>query len=270
VFVKWGYSPDASHIAGLKIQGFPGAGLCIQSDNNTVEGCVITGNSGDGICIVDGSNNTIGGREPSQANRIYANLGRGVSIKEDSVGDAIPTPSGNAILGNSIYDNGGLGIDLADNDGNFGVTVNRFLGGPPYSDAPEPLDWSDFVNNAQHRPDLESATVGGSTASQVFCRLYGPESKSFRIEVFRNAASDPLGYGEGKELVGWTETSSSFERDTDGSGNGIYHFTVATTTPLKAGDIISATATDDRNNTSEFSAVIYAGVITRIYGPEVK
>ena len=103
VFLGFGYTPQGSTIRNLKITGFPGAGVCIGSDNNVIQGCIITGNTGDGICIIDGSNNLIGGTLPGQSNSIYRNLGNGVVIKKS---DAATTfPSGNGVLANSIFEN---------------------------------------------------------------------------------------------------------------------------------------------------------------------
>ncbi|MGB5872436.1 MAG: right-handed parallel beta-helix repeat-containing protein, partial [Bacteroidota bacterium] len=278
VFVNWGYESGGITLSGLQIQKFPGAGICIQSDNNTVEGCIITDNRGHGICIIDGNNNTIGGTADGQGNTIFLNDGNGVAVSEESAEDLIPPPSGNGILGNSIYHNGGLGIDLANRIGEFGISWNRFPDLTPY-------DRSDYINDAQNFPDLYLASIAGAdpanpNSSVVFGSLFGPTGKTYRIEMFRNSTPDEndniadlLGNGEGEELVGWTETPVSVTEEEDGLGkftrNAIYNFEIVTTQPLAGGDILSATATDEANNTSEFSTILYTGVITRIYGAMV-
>ncbi|MBP1649259.1 MAG: protein,putative collagen-binding protein,Calx-beta, partial [Bacteroidetes bacterium] len=255
VFVNWGYSSGGITISGLRIQRFPGPGLCINSNGNTVQGCEITLNGGDGICIEDGNVNTI------RANKIFANKGRGVSVSEASISDTIPPPSGNRIQGNSIYANSGLGIDLADRLGGFGVTTNRYL--PFYdSDGGKTYSWNDFINRAQHYPDLEVADPQTKT---VKCRLYAPAGKSFSIELFR----EPLPNDDEKatqQLLSSTVTDIAYLQE-GASGSGVYAFELITLQAFDLGDVISATATDENGNTSEFSPFLYAGVKTRVYGP---
>ncbi|MGB6647420.1 MAG: VWA domain-containing protein, partial [Bacteroidota bacterium] len=124
------------------------------------------------------------------------------------------------------------------------------------------------------------ADPANPNSSVVFGSLFGPTGKTYRIEMFRNSTPDEndniadlLGNGEGEELVGWTETPVSVTEEEDGLGkftrNAIYNFEIVTTQPLAGGDILSATATDEANNTSEFSTILYTGVITRIYGAMV-
>ena len=64
--------------------------------------------------VSDGNDNTIGGTEPGSGNVIAFNRGDGAVVIVSGVG--------NEIVGNSIHDNSGLGIDLASDT--FGVTAN--------------------------------------------------------------------------------------------------------------------------------------------------
>src|SRR5207253_1683223 len=66
-----------------------------------------------------------------------------------------------------------------------------------------------------------------------------------RLEFFSNDQCDDDGYGEGQTLIGSTTVT------TDGSGNASFAFTPAGSVPV--GKIVTATATDPSNNTSEFS-----------------
>jgi len=259
VFLGFGYTPEGSTIRNLKITGFPGAGICIGSDNNIVQGCVITGNTGDGVCIIDGSDNLIGGKLPGQANSIYRNLGNGVVIKKSE--PATGFPSGNGVLGNSLYENGKLGIDL----GGTGVTTNRYPTLPPAgSTRPAPAR----VNFGQAYPDLRYASVAGlnpvAEPSVIIGKLWGWPGGKFRVEIYMDSLGNPSGNGEGKRLIAVKDFNDPDPVMTDASG--IADFEIVSTVPLIGGEVISATATDDANNTSEFSPSVLAGTITRIYG----
>ncbi|MBP1679438.1 MAG: hypothetical protein H6Q29_1349, partial [Bacteroidetes bacterium] len=259
VFLGFGYTPEGSTIKNLKITGFPGAGICIGSDNNTIQGCIITENDGDGICIVDGSNNLIGGTLPGQANTIFRNKGNGVSAKKSAAATAYP--HGNAILGNSIYEHDGLGIDL----GVAGVSLNRYPA-LPAEGAPRPAP--DRVNYGQAYPDLRFASVAGldpvAAPSLISGKLYGWKGATFRVEIFMDSLGSTSGNGEGKRLIAVKDITDTDPAPAD--ADGIISFEVVSTVPLLGGELISATATDDMNNTSEFSPTIIAGTISRVYG----
>jgi hypothetical protein len=136
--------------------------------------------------------------------------------------------TGNAIRGNSIHDNGGLGIDLGLN----GATLNDSAGhvGP---------------NNYQNFPVLSSVSLSGGM-TQVNGELGSTPSTTFTLDFYANPLPDPSGYGEGQTYLGsWSVT-------TDGSGHADFTATVAA---APAGQqFLSATATDPGHNTSEFSA----------------
>src|SRR5262249_32713509 len=115
--------------AGNLISGNAGVGVAIRgagTSGNMVEGNRIgtdasgiapLGNSSVGVAIQGGaSGNTVGGTAPGAGNAI-AYTRQGVVVA--GVGTL-----GNAILGNSLFANGGLGIDLGDD----GVTPNDAAG----------------------------------------------------------------------------------------------------------------------------------------------
>src|SRR5207245_1768523 len=66
------------------------------------------GNASNGVALVGGSGSTVGGTAGGAGNVIRSNGGAGVLVD---------TTTGNSILRNSIFANGGLGIDLV-NGGN--------------------------------------------------------------------------------------------------------------------------------------------------------
>ena len=101
------------HDLGLEIVDFAYAGIDIDgTDNNLIQSNIIGASgmpNGEGV-LVNGSNNLIGGTAAGAANVIAFNTGDGVDVQSGS---------GDAILENSIFANGGLGIKLASgaNDG---------------------------------------------------------------------------------------------------------------------------------------------------------
>jgi hypothetical protein len=182
-----------------------------------VNGTAALGNSKDGVFISLAPNNTIGGTVAGARNIILGNNTNGVRIHGSGA-------TGNAILGNSIYSNTGLGIDL----GNDGVTAN------------DVGDSDTGANNLQNFPVITSAnttTINGTLNSTA--------NTQFTIQFFDNATVDPSGYGEGQTFLGSTNVN------TDGSGNAAFSYAY---TAVSGQPFITATATDPLGNTSEFSA----------------
>jgi hypothetical protein len=183
------------------------------------------------------SHNTIGGTAAGAGNVITLNQGAGVVV----TGAA---STGNAIRGNSIHDNGGLGIDL----GNDGVTPNT-PGGPHTG-----------PNDLQNFPVLAAAQAG-ATAS-VRGTLNGQANTPFALDFYASPSADPSGYGQGQYYLGNTTV------DTDASGNASFagDFSAANLPggAVPAGWVISATATNaavgtpQYGDTSEFSADVPA------------
>jgi hypothetical protein len=189
------------------------------------------GNQGPGV-DASSSDVTIGGLSYGQGNVIAFNgvFGQpGVIVENGSTGVSIES--------NSIFSNGGLGIDL----GNDGVTMNH------------PGASNFGPNNDQNFPVLSNAlTFGGSTV--VAGTLNSAPSSTYTIQFFDNANADPSGYGEGQTLIGTTTVNS------DASGNA--SFSPSFMTVVNAGDSISATATDSSGDTSEFAKDITAVALT--------
>ncbi len=183
-----------------------------------VTGTTSLGNSRDGVFITGSSNNIVGGTTAGISNTISHNGGDGVWVSSGT---------GNAILGNSIFSNGGLGIDL----GQDGVTLN------------DTGDADTGANNLQNFPVLTSATSGSTTIEGT---LNSTANTTFRLEFFSSSSCDPSGNGEGETFPGFKDVT------TDGSGNA--SFTANFVTTVTVGDVVTATATDPGNNTSEFSA----------------
>ncbi len=238
-----------STVRGFDITQFAGAGIYIRGDSNTVVGNVIEHNHGNGVLIEDGNGNTIGGRQPGSANTIDHNDTAGVAVRQSS---SVLPPSGNAILGNSIFLNGSLGIDLSSD----GVTPDHYQPGPSkivYRPAVPP-----GVNFFQNYPLLAYASTGAAGQATVEGSLLNWPKTPFRIEIFANDSVNASGYGEGKTLIASQVVTTN---DT-----GYSYFIIPSNAPLTFGQYISATATDSAGNTSEFSASLPVGVKTKYYG----
>ena len=143
-------------------------------------GAMNLGNTGDGVEVFSAaSGNMIGGTVAGAGNVIDDNH-TGVVIGSSPTDAAIH----NAILGNSIYGNTDLGIDL----GNDGVTLNDSSGhsGP---------------NLFQDFPVITNAYTVGSTTT-ITGTVSGPANSTLRVELFSNPVADPSGYGQGQGLPG--------------------------------------------------------------------
>jgi hypothetical protein len=138
----------------------------------------------------------------------------------------------NTIQGNSIYGNSGLGIDLSGD----GVTPN------------DACDADTGPNNLQNYPVITSVTNGASTRVQG--TLNSAASLTYRLEFFANANCDASGHGEGKTFLGY------FDVTADNTCNASFDVTFSVATI--SSQAITATATDQSGNTSEFSSCVLA------------
>ena len=224
---------------GNVISGLATGIILIDNANNfaikgNLIGTDITGtlpipNGGDGISIQTTSGGTlIGGTGAGDGNVIAFNQGAGVRFFFSNAF------TGYGILGNAIFGNGGLGISL---DGG---------GAPIANDAGDP---DTGPNNLQNFPVITSAVVAAGTAT-ISGTLNSTPSTAFRLEFFSNAACDASGNGEGQTFIGFANVM------TDGAGN--VSFGPLTFPASGAQPVITATATDPGNNTSEFSVCLAA------------
>ncbi len=197
------------------------------------DGTAAIPNGGEGIRMHNALNTTVGGTVAGAANLVSGNGSHGVTVI------ASPgTATGNRILGNSIYANGGIGIDLGVVDPLEDVTPN------------DAGDEDTGPNNLQNFPDLTSVTTGGG-GTTVQGTLDTEANKGYRLEFFANSACDASGNGEGQTFIG------SKNVKTTASGNTSFSFSSATA--IGSSDWVTATATDFDGNTSEFSACREAG-----------
>jgi hypothetical protein len=200
-------SGGSSKVRGMVINRFGQSGILLDTaGGNTITGNYIgrsatgtlaIGNNGDGIMVSGADNNTIGGTIASAGNTIANNPGNGVTVDATSTGDLIE--------GNSIFSNGGLGIDLSDN----GVTLN------------DAGDGDSGGNDQKNFPVITSATTTGTqlTVSGTYNSL--AVARTYRIEFFANTTADPSGYGEGETYLGFTNVT------TNSAGNAAFSATIS-------------------------------------------
>jgi len=194
-------------------------------------GTVAIPNDRDGIDInsdlaTGSTGNIVGGTVPGAGNLIMGNTLNGVELRDDTV---VGSTTDNSILGNIIYGNGQLGIDLEP----VGVTPN------------DAGDGDTGVNGLQNFPVI-TAVVSGGVSTTVTGTLNSYANTTFFLEFYSTSNPDPLGNGEGEAFMGTTTVT------TDGTGDA--SFTVNFGTGLTPGTYVTATATGPTGSTSEFAA----------------
>lgn len=188
------------------------------------DGVTLLGNDSFGIRIVGAFDNTIGGIVPGAGNVIAGNGWSGVKINWGT---------GNAMLGNSFFDNDELGIDLD----------------PRGIDANDAGDADGGPNAGQNFPGITEAAVVGAT-TEVSGVIDSTPNAAFRIELFSSPTCDPSGFGEGRTFL------AAVDAWTDGAGHAPWTVVV----PQAIADpYVTATATSAGRNTSEFSPCAAVG-----------
>ena len=192
------------------------------------------GNTLDGVHLSDSKNSLIGGTETASSNRIVHNGGIGVAVTGASSGS-------NAILGNVIFGNTSLGIDV----GADGVTPNDT----------GVLDADSGPNGLQNTPDLFRVGTDESSTITILGSINSEASSDYRIEFFATTAADPENAGEAERYLGFISVTSD--------NDGLASFSTTLSASVTEGEFITATATDDLGsgnygNSSEFSTNVVA------------
>lgn len=241
-----------------------GTGLTIQGNSIGVgaDGAsqIVSGNVDDLVNVAGASNSVsqvlIGGSGAGQGNIITFSSRSGIRLQSSGSnlqvsGNTIRNNTrsgiyvlGNtraAIIGNRIFANGMLGIDLGDN----GVTAND--AGDADAGANE------FLNFPQN---IRAIARGTNQLGYSFTLDAPAAANGYRVEFFDNTAADPSGFGEGEVYLGHVDI-------THAGGTQSYAGTLTTLQPVAIGDTISATTTrrtagGSWDITSEFSAVATA------------
>jgi hypothetical protein len=177
-----GYLPGS--FSGVLVTG--GSGNIVEGNyiGTDVTGIQAIGNHDAGVYVATnqygfgGTGNTIGGTVPGAGNLIAYNDGDGVRVN---------MASGNAIHQNSIFGNGGLGIDL-----------------------------QAAANNSQAAPTL-TAAVSSNGSITIGGTLTSAANTIYTLEFFSN----PSGTSQGKTFLGFITVS------TDGTGKATFTATFA-------------------------------------------
>jgi len=215
----------SGNLPGISVEGPTATGNVIRGNYIGVDvtGSAPLGNRGASIRFTTGaSDNTVGGTEPGAGNIIANSAWVGIGVFPDA-------GTGNRILGNAIFDNGALGIEL----NRDGVTLN------------DEDDSDTGPNNLQNFPTLITAAASGSGAV-IEAELVSAPDSSFLVDFFSNPACDEEGHGEGRTPLG----SVTLSTDATGTGSIVADF------PTISGTVLTATATDSGGNTSEFSQCV--------------
>jgi CSLREA domain-containing protein len=199
----------------------------LAANDNTIQGnylglnaigTIALGNTFAGVILQGANGNTIGGAAPGAGNVITGNqLGIAVFNLNET------TTLGNNLQANSIYGNSGLGI--AHN------SINGIANDPDDADTGE--------NKFQNAPVLANLSTPG-TVTGLLDSLPANSAYPVRIEFFANVSCDNAGAGEGKVYLGATLLNAP----------GTFNFSYA---PVAGQPVITATATDNEGNTSQFS-----------------
>jgi CSLREA domain-containing protein len=200
----------------------PGIGSLLQGNliGTKSDARTALANAGDGV-LITGSGNTIGGG--GAENVIAFNRNTGVSVED-------PGSVGNRILGNSIFSNLRLGIDLNGDD-----RTNN-----------DSRDLDTGPNLGQNYPALRSAVASGG-GTTISCQLSSRAGQRYLIQFFSN----PSGTGQGETLIG--------QRSVTTPSTGIASCTFRKAPGVPIGRTITATATGPDGNTSEFSPRVVVG-----------
>jgi len=182
-----------------------------------------------GIVISGSSRARIGGNAPGEGNVITQQGYVAIGIE--------PVSNRNVISGNSIHSNA------------FGIDLNYELNQATSRVTPNDSGDKDIGPNVlQNFPVIESVESVHSAPGSATIRgtLNSSANAPFRIEFFSNASCNGSGHGEGRTYLGFANVT------TDPSGNSFFETVLPVA--IVPTDVVTATATDEFGDTSEFSA----------------
>ncbi|NCC50256.1 MAG: hypothetical protein EOM20_03475 [Spartobacteria bacterium] len=234
--VGGGGAGEGNIISGNGSYGIEMAG--VEAARNRVVGNLIgtdatatqpIGNGAHGVYLfINAASNIVGGATAAERNIIAFNGGAGVVVGRNTSEAGTVR---NQIVGNRIFMNNGLGIDLAED----GVTHN------------DTLDPDNGPNRLQNFPVIALASNNGAQI-RIEGYLESLPSSTFLLHFFGNAQVNPSGYGEGETILGSAFVSLP--------AGGMVGFTNTFAAPVFPPNFLTATATlidGLYGETSEFS-----------------
>ncbi len=201
---------------------------------------IIAANHGSGIAI----SGTLAFGSDIEGNLIGTNRSDAKGLGNSQAGVLITSGASNSVVGgttaNTIVNNLGTGVLVESGTG------NGILGNSIFQNAQRGIVLGPGANNNQNAPVLTSAVTNG-TDTLISGTYQGAPNTGVVIQVFANSVPDPSGFGQGETYL----ASATVTGQTDAGGT--FAFTASYHQVLPEGTWISATSTDDGQNTSEFS-----------------
>jgi parallel beta-helix repeat protein len=191
------------------------------------DGVTSAGNGSHGIILHTNSHdNRLGGELAGEGNIIANNGGDGVLIGSDpSSGFAAEAGVGNSVIGNLIFGNSGLAIDLGPNNGTTANDANDVDVGP---------------NNLQNSPAISLASTVGDAI--LLRGTFNSTLGNYRIDFYSGSLA-----GQAQKYLG-TLLDSLVDTTT-------LEFALIFDTEVTAGQFVAAIATNlDTGDSSELSA----------------
>jgi parallel beta-helix repeat protein len=198
-------------------------------------------NGGHGIFLDSTTFTQIGGTNAGEGNLIAYNRGDGVIVQPNSIK--------NQIVGNAIFNNVGLGINLVLEGENPSTVTQNDL---------EDIDTG--ANQLQNFPVLNMVNIIDSITIEVIGYLNSSPSQNYAIHFYGNENCDSSDYGEGQDYLGMTNILIG------DNGRSDFSISLSVNTDYQC---ISATATDSEGNTSEFSRILEMNIPCYQYFPIV-
>jgi len=221
------------YLTGIHSQETTGAVIQGNFIGTDATGTAAFGNAGFGIKLAIGTDVLIGGTGSGEANVIANNRGGGVQV---GLG------TGNTIRGNRIFDNLGAGTTAP----SIGIDLLTAGGG---ASGPTPNDDGDADttagNDLQNYPLVTSAVPEGG-GTRVIGTFNSTPSSPFTLDFYASPVcrSRPRAQLQADKYLG------SIDLTTDATGNKTFNALLST--PIAAGQPVTATATASDGSTSEF------------------
>ncbi len=234
-----GIAADGTHGLGNAMDGIS---LQTGAVNNQIAGNVIAANTEDGVNLSGASQNQLLDNLIGTNSSGTAGLGNGQDgVRVTGQGNNNTIGGTGAGAGNTLAHNGRDGVEVESGTG------NGILGNAIFANSRMGIELGAGANNNQQFPDLTGVfSTGSSTVIQG--TLTSTPSTTFRLEFFANDTPDPSGFGQGQVFLPTATLSVTT------ASNGTAQFSETVPVALSAGQVVTATATDPNNNTSEFSA----------------